>query len=161
MVEVFVGIGSNVEREKNIRGGLQALAAKFGKLSLSPVYQCQAYGFDGDDFFNLVASFTTFKEIEQISTEIKQIEFDFGRSRGEEKFSPRTLDIDLLLYGDIVDQDYDVPRQDVSGYAFVIKPMVDMVPDLTHPQTGKTMQQIWDEFNGDKLSLKQITFELA
>lgn len=159
MVEVYVGIGSNIDREKNIRGGLQALARQFGKLSLSPVYRCRAYGFHGDDFYNFCASFTTFKEIGQVLAEIKQIEYDFGRHRGEEKFSPRTLDIDLLLYGDLVNETYDIPREDVYSYAFVIKPMSDMAPTLIHPNTGQTMQAIWDEFTGDKLCISPVKFE--
>lgn len=159
MVEVYVGIGSNIDREKNIRGGLQALARQFGKLSLSPVYRCRAYGFHGDDFYNFCASFTTFKEIGQVLAEIKQIEYDFGRRRGEEKFSPRTLDIDLLLYGDLVNETYDIPREDVYSYAFVIKPMSDMAPTLIHPNTGQTMQAIWDEFTGDKLCISPVKFE--
>ena len=159
MVEVYVGIGSNVDREKNIRGGLQALARRFGKLSLSPVYQCRAYGFHGDDFYNFCASFTTFKEIEQVLAEIKQIEYNFGRRCGEEKFSPRTLDVDLLLYGDVVNETYDIPRDDVSSYAFVIKPMSDMAPNLVHPKTGQTMKTIWDEFKGDKLCISPVQFE--
>ncbi len=161
MVKVYVGIGSNIEREQNIRGGLQALAQCFGKLYLSPVYQCKSVGFDGDDFFNLVASFLTHKEIDQVAKELKQIEYDFGRKREQSRFSPRTLDIDLLLYGDTVDETYDVPREDIVKYAFVLKPMHDMEPDLVHPENGKTIAEIWQAFTESDSGLTEVQFELA
>ncbi len=161
MVKVYVGIGSNIEREQNIRGGLQALAQCFGKLYLSPVYQCKSVGFEGDDFFNLVASFVTHKEIDEVAKELKQIEYDFGRKREQSRFSPRTLDIDLLLYGDTVDENYDVPREDIVKYAFVLKPMLDMEPQLVHPGNGQTIAEIWQDFAATDAELKQVQFELT
>ncbi len=161
MVKVYVGIGSNIEREKNIRGGLNALAEKFGKLVLSPVYRCASVGFQGDDFYNMVAAFITHKEIEQVAAELKEIEFDFGRKRNETRFSSRTLDIDLLLYGDRVDSDFDIPREDIVKYAFVLKPMWDIEPQLLHPETGKTISELWQAFPSNEVDLQEVELEVA
>ncbi|MEQ8288192.1 MAG: 2-amino-4-hydroxy-6-hydroxymethyldihydropteridine diphosphokinase [Gammaproteobacteria bacterium] len=161
MVRVYVGVGSNVERENNIRGGLHALAERFGKLELSPIYQNTAVGFEGDDFYNLVAAFITHKEIDEVAAELKEIEYDFGRRRNETRFSPRTLDIDLLMYGDTVDSSHDVPREDITKYAFVLKPLFDMEPDLVHPQTGKTIAELWQEFPGEDAELQEVRLENA
>lgn len=161
MVKVYVGIGSNIDRESNIRGGLQALAERFGKLLLSPVYQCKSVGFDGDDFYNLVAIFITHKEVDEVASDLKSIEYDFGRKRNETRFSSRTLDIDLLLYGDLVDSNYDVPREDITKYAFVLKPLFDMEPELVHPQVGKTVSELWQSFPKKDSKLKQVHLENA
>ncbi len=160
MVKVFVGIGSNIDREKNIKGGLQALARHFGALIISPVYQCESFGFVGDDFLNLVASFITFKEVDEVIDEIKQIEYEFGRTRKEAKYSSRTLDIDLLLYGDMISEKYDVPRDDINKYPFVLKPLFDIAPDLVHPQTGKSISGLWQAFDMSGYTLTEIDIDL-
>lgn len=161
MVRVYVGIGSNVKREDNIRGGLHALAERFGKLVLSPIYQNTAVGFEGDDFYNLVAAFITYKDIDEVAAELKEIEYDFGRRRNETRFSPRTLDIDLLMYGDTVDSSHDVPREDIIKYAFVLKPLFDMEPGLVHPQTGKTIAEHWQAFQDEDVELQEVWLENA
>lgn len=159
MVKVYVGVGSNIDREKNIPAGLQALAQRFGKLFISPVYQCKSFGFEGDDFYNLVAAFITFKEIDDVIAEIKEIEYAFGRTRKEARYSSRTLDIDLLLYGDVVSEQYDVPRKDIQKYIFVLKPLYDLDPDLVHPLTGKTIADLWQGFDKSGYSLTEVNIE--
>ena len=160
MVKVYIGIGSNIDREKNIPAGLQVLAQRFGKLFISPVYQCKSFGFEGDDFYNLVAAFITFREIDDVIAEIKEIEYEFGRTRKEARYSSRTLDIDLLLYGDLISEQYYVPRQDIGKYAFVLKPLFDLEPDLKHPETGQTMAELWQGFDLSGQVLTEINIEI-
>ena len=160
-VRVYVGIGSNIERKKNIRGGLAALAWCYGKLTVSPVYQARAIGFEGDDFFNLVAAFDTGQAVDELETGLRRIEFEHDRHRGEDRFSARTLDIDLLLYGDLISAQYKIPRADITKYAFVIKPLFDLAPDLIHPQSGKTVTEIWQAFEFDRDDIKQIDFDVG
>ena len=155
---VYVGIGSNVEREKNIRGGLAALARYYGALTVSPVYRARAIGFEGDDFFNLVAAFDTGKTVDELESDLRRIEFEHGRRRQEDRFSARTLDIDLLLYGDLVSKQHRVPRADITKYAFVLKPLFDLAPDLIHPRTGKSVTQIWREFDFARAHIRRIAF---
>ncbi len=162
---VYVGIGSNIEQEKYIRLAAHYLQDAFGdncQLQLSPVYKTTAVGFDGDDFYNLVARFYTDKSAADVEKTLKQIEHENGRQRNQERFSARTLDIDLLLYDqDIIQTDsISVPRDEIEKYAFVLSPLADLAPDLIHPQTGKTMAEMWQAMQGeiDQQSLQRIEF---
>lgn len=146
MVKVFIGLGSNIEKEKNIKNSLLVIRENFGDVIISPLYKCKPYGFDGDDFLNLVVSFITDRKIEDLICKLKDIEYKFGRTRLESSYSPRTLDIDLLLYGDLISKKYDVPRKDIGKYAFVLKPLYDIEPDLIHPKSGKTIRNLWENF---------------
>lgn len=158
MPEVFVGIGSNVNPERYIRDGINLLRERFGWLRVSPVYQNAAVGFDGDDFFNLAAAFNSDMGFDQIHTVLEQIEFACGRLRGGPRYAPRTLDIDLLIYGDVVHETAPVlPRRDVLRYAFVLKPLTDIAPDYRHPVTGKTFAQHWAEFDTASQPLVRVT----
>ena len=125
MPRVHVGIGSNIDRENSIRGAVRELAAHYALLTLSPVYESKAHGFEGDNFYNLVAGFDTEESIEHIKETLSHIESRFGRSRRENRFSARALDLDLLLYDDIVrhDSQVNLPHPDIQRYAFVLRPL--------------------------------------
>ena len=154
LVQVYVGIGSNIDREDNVRGGLTELKSRYGDLDISPIYESKAFGFAGDDFYNLVVGFQTNFGVADIEAELRQIEYQFGRKRMETHYSSRTLDIDLLLYGDLVSDTHELPRADIIEYAFVLKPLCDLAPDLVHPVNGKTIRKLWDSFqlNGQQFS---------
>lgn len=162
---VYVGIGSNIDQEKYIRISARSLRETFGKecqLNLSPVYRTQAVGFDGDDFFNLVASFYTQLDPFTVEKKLKVIESQNGRRRGQDKFSARTLDIDLLLYDQAIIQSdgINIPRDEIEKYAFVLSPLADLAPKLVHPQTRKTISDMWAELSQvtDALALEKIDF---
>ncbi len=163
---VYVGIGSNIEQEKYIRLAVQFLEESFGEqcqLLLSPVYKTQAIGFDGDDFFNLVASFVSNLSAIEVAQKLKEIEHKNGRRRSQEKFSARTLDIDLLLYDQeiIEDNGISVPRDEIEKYAFVLSPLADLAPDLVHPKTKQTISMMWQELRkkNNAGSLEKINFQ--
>ncbi|MDH5666044.1 MAG: 2-amino-4-hydroxy-6-hydroxymethyldihydropteridine diphosphokinase [Nitrosopumilus sp.] len=158
MGKVFVSIGSNIDREKNIRAGIDALTKHFGELVLSPVYETEAIGFDGDPFYNLVAAFETELNPYQVNDALHQIEEDNGRDRSDPKFSSRTLDIDLLLYDDLIinDDKLQIPRDEIEKYAFVLKPLVDMIPDIKHPVTKTAYQSIWTSSDINKSNLMEV-----
>jgi 2-amino-4-hydroxy-6-hydroxymethyldihydropteridine diphosphokinase len=148
MPRVYVSIGSNVERERNVHGAVQALATRFGALDLSQVYETRAEGFDGDNFYNLVAGFDTDAPIEQVRSWLREIETAHGRDRNIERYGPRTLDIDVLLYGDLVrhDDGIDVPRPEILRSAFVLGPLAEIAPALCHPETGERLADAWQRF---------------
>jgi 2-amino-4-hydroxy-6-hydroxymethyldihydropteridine diphosphokinase len=149
MPAVFLGIGSNVEPEANLRLAVAELRRRFGKIRTSPVYRSAALGFEGPEFLNLVAAIETDIEPTTLHRELEDIHALAGRDRGCEKYLSRRLDIDLLLYGqECIDKPpLHVPRDDVLEYSFVLKPLVDIAPDLRHPLTGKTLLQHWEAFD--------------
>ena len=163
---IYVGIGSNIEQEKHIRLAVQSLGESFGEqchLLLSPVYKTQAIGFEGDDFFNCVASFLSHLSPVEVEQKLKEIEHKNGRRRDQEKFSARTLDIDLLLYDQeiIEDNSISVPRDEIEKYAFVLSPLADLAPDLVHPGTKQTISEMWQELRkkNNAGSLEKINFQ--
>ncbi len=161
MLRVFVGIGSNIDRETSVRAGVADLREKYGELQLSSVYESEAVGFEGDAFYNLVASFDTSDSVDQVIKSLAKIEETHGRVRGSERFSSRTLDLDLLLYGNLVasGEGYHVPRDEIPRYAFVLWPLSELEPTMKHPQTGETFLAMWDDFDKRNQTLRPIPFQ--
>lgn len=149
MTDVYLGLGSNLAPRENLRLAVRELERRFGLARLSPVYRSAAVGFDGADFFNAVAIVRTTKSAAEIVAELEEIHELAGRERGETAFMSRTLDIDLLLYGDAIIEESRVPRDDVLAFAFVLGPLADIAPDLVHPVSGKTIAAHWAEFDRD------------
>lgn len=161
MPQVFISIGSNIDRKKNIRGAVRELKAHYGALSLSPVYECKAYGFQGENFYNLVVSFETAESADQIKRLLTQIEDRFGRVREENRFSSRTLDLDLLLYGQTIRHadGINLPHPDIERYAFVLGPLADIAPNLPHPETGLRYEQMWKKLSVGKSEMWKTDFD--
>ena len=161
MPRVYVGIGSNIDRENSIRGGVRELTAHYGPLTLSPVYESKALGFEGENFFNLVAGFDSAESVERIKQVLAEIESRLGRVRGVERYSARTLDLDLLLYGDMVRHDgqVDLPHPDIRRYAFVLCPLADIAPDWRHPETGLSYARMWQQFGTGKQEIWKADFD--
>lgn len=149
MPEVFVGVGSNVDRETNVRSGLVALGHAFGELELSPVYCSEAVGFAGAAFLNLVVRFTTTLTVAELAQCLRAIETAHGRLAAMPKFSSRTLDLDILLYGDANGEidGVTLPREEVVYNAFVLRPLAELAPESRHPRLGKTFAQLWAELS--------------
>jgi 2-amino-4-hydroxy-6-hydroxymethyldihydropteridine diphosphokinase len=143
-MQCFVSVGSNVEKEKNIVAGLNSLRKTFGKLLISPIYETEAIGFAGDDFYNLVINFETALSAHEVFEILRELEFKHGRLKNSQKFSPRTLDLDLLLYGDeiIEDEILKLPRLDIEKYLFVLQPLADIAPNLVYPVLQKTYAEM-------------------
>ncbi len=160
MPRVYVGIGSNIDRENSLREGLRELAASFGALTLSTVYQTRALGFDGGDFFNLVAGFDSGLPAREIARQLREVEFRHGRDADTRGPSSRRLDLDLLLYGyQVIDSDgLRLPREDVEVYPFVLAPLAEIAPEACHPVSGRSFAELWAAFDKRGLDMKPVMF---
>ncbi len=158
MAQIYVGLGSNIEPEKNLGLAVRELRKKYGELQVSSVYQSAAVGFEGDDFLNLVAGFRSEDGPLEICQEIERLHDLVGRARGGDKWVARPLDIDLLLYDELVIEDppVRVPRSDILEYSFVLRPLAELAPGLVHPVTGKTMLTHWQEFDAKTHPLELV-----
>jgi len=160
MAQIFISIGSNINKELHIRNGVAALAPMLGNFVVSSVYESESVGFDGSNFYNLVCGGTTDLSVEQVCSALRQIEVDNGRDRSAKKFSSRTLDLDLLTYGQlIIEQPAQLPRHEIDKNAFVLWPLAQIAPDEIHPVLSTSYQQLWQRYNKDLQALWAIEFD--
>ena len=159
MSKGYISIGSNIDKDKHILAGLQALEQLFGKLTISSIYDSEPVGFTGDTFYNLVVGFNSELGVKEVAKQLRQIELDNGRTRDSQKFSARTLDLDLLLYDDLILNDgrLQIPRDEIERYAFVLEPLAEVAPTLKHPISGLSYAEIWEKFDKTNLKQKRVT----
>jgi 2-amino-4-hydroxy-6-hydroxymethyldihydropteridine diphosphokinase len=162
-VTVYVSAGSNIDPVPHLRLAIAELRRHYGALRLSPVYRTPAVGFAGDDFLNLVVAFETTEAAVEVVAELERLHGLAGRQRGPDAFAARTLDLDLLLYGDAIlpEPPVKVPRDDIRKYAFVLGPLADLAPDLVHPQTGEAIGALWAAFDRRGQPLAPVDVDLG
>ncbi|WP_339858493.1 2-amino-4-hydroxy-6-hydroxymethyldihydropteridine diphosphokinase [Pseudohongiella acticola] len=156
-----LSLGSNQQADHHIRAALDALQADYGTLQISSVFESRAVGFDGNNFLNMVVAVDTDMALATVSARIKALETEHGRVRGGPRFSPRTLDIDILTYADCVG-DYDgivLPRPEITENAFVLWPMSQLCGDLTDPHTGLSYATLWQRYDKSRQVLWPIDFD--
>lgn len=141
----YISVGSNVEPERHIRGAIEALRARYGSVLESRTYQTPAEGFAGDDFLNLVLGVDTDEPVAAVMAFLREIETAEGRVRGGPRFAARTLDLDLLTYGELVSAAPGpvLPRADILEYNFVLGPLAELAATERHPVLGATYAELW------------------
>jgi 2-amino-4-hydroxy-6-hydroxymethyldihydropteridine diphosphokinase len=146
---VYVAAGSNVAPVESLAKALEALRERFPDLVVSPAYQNAAVGFEGDDFINLAVGFSTRLPLAGLLAELHAIEALCGRGRDEPKWAKRRMDLDVLLFGDIVGEfpGAKLPRPDLVRRAFMLGPLADIAPDALHPTLGITIAELWSRFD--------------
>jgi 2-amino-4-hydroxy-6-hydroxymethyldihydropteridine diphosphokinase len=162
MARVYVGIGSNTERETRIREAVHELRKRFGEVQISPVYDSEAVGFDGSNFLNLVAGFDTSLDAETVVSAFHLIEDALGRDRSQPKFSSRPIDLDILLYDDMILEvpGIRIPRPEILESAFVLKPLQDIAGHHLHPQTGQSYSSHWQSMASTAPRLDVVVLNL-
>jgi 2-amino-4-hydroxy-6-hydroxymethyldihydropteridine diphosphokinase len=151
MARVYLSLGSNLEPKRYLNAAIDELRERFGELAVSPAYRSKSVGFDGADFINLAIGLDTDLSPEALNDWLHALEDRHGRRRDVPRFSDRTLDVDIVLYDDLVRQGeghLDIPRKELR-HAFVLKPVADIAPQLLHPVSGQTMATLWASFPED------------
>lgn len=156
--DVFLSLGSNINRAENIRRCLIALDNLFGQVISSPVYESEPVGFQGACFYNLTVRISTSLSLKKLSLELKKIEDEQGRVRGGERFSSRSLDIDILTYDRLCGkhEGIELPRPEVFYNAFVLLPMADLAGDEVEPKSNKSFADLWLEYQEDILKNQKL-----
>ena len=163
MPKVFISIGSNIDRERHVTQAICELKKKFSVLAISPVYETESEGFSGENFYNLVIAIKTELTPAQLYHELRIIEARHGRERtSENQFISRTLDLDQLLYDNLVLSDgrLNLPNADITEYAFVLKPLADIAGELKHPTLHISLARLWQNFAKKDVNLRQVSLNM-
>ena len=162
MPVAYLGLGSNLDAEQNLQLASRELRKRFSLQKISTVYRSKALGFAGADFLNMVVRIETELSPRDLCGQLELIHEVAGRRRRPDKFVSRTLDIDLLLYDQLILNEPPVrlPREDVLQYSFVLKPLAEIAPDYRHPVTGKLISDHWREFDAASHPLTAVDLSL-
>ncbi|MEZ8807989.1 2-amino-4-hydroxy-6-hydroxymethyldihydropteridine diphosphokinase [Vibrio atlanticus] len=163
MANVYVSIGSNINREHHVTESLKALNDRFAPLHISNFYDCEPVGFEGDNFLNLVVEFQCDLPVAELVKVLHQIEAENDRKRQTKAYASRTMDIDILLYGNQVGviDGVELPRGEITEYAFVLRPLVDIAAQERHPTLDISYQQLWESFDQLSQKTEPIPFQLS
>ena len=159
MARVYLSLGSNVEPQRYLRAAITELRQRFGDITVSPAYRSQAVGFDGADFVNLAVGLDADLTPTELNDWLHALEDRHGRLRDVPRFADRTLDLDIVFYGDLIIDGpghLQVPRDELR-HAFVLRPIADIAADFRHPVSGRTMVELWREFPAEREPMSIIT----
>lgn len=145
MTRVYLSLGSNIEPERHLRVAIDALHEQFGDLLVSDAYRTEAVGFEGPAFINLALGLDTDWSPQALDAWLHALEDRSGRRRDVERYSSRTLDIDIVLFGDLIVDGpghLQIPRDELK-HVFVLKPLADIAPNARNPASGQSMAELW------------------
>lgn len=158
MTRAFIAAGSNVEPERNMALASQELQRAFPGARFSPWYRNDALGFAGADFINCVAQIDTDLPVRELRARLQAIEEQCGRPRNAPRWAPRCMDLDILLYGDLICEEpqLKLPRPDLLKRAYMLGPLADLAPQTMHPTAGATIGELWSQFDRSAHPLTRI-----
>jgi 2-amino-4-hydroxy-6-hydroxymethyldihydropteridine diphosphokinase len=149
MPQVYIAAGSNIEPERHLAMAVRELEREFPGVRCSPWYRNRAVGFEGEDFINLVAGFATELELSEVLSRLHAIETLCGRPRHAPRWAPRSMDLDVLLYGDLICEEphLKLPRPDLVKRPYMLGPLAVLAPEVVHPILGETIGELWRRFD--------------
>ena len=160
--DIYAGLGSNVDAARHLSRAIQSLRHRHGRVEVSAIYRNPAVGFAGDDFLNLVVRLRFDRSAHDLERSFSTMEHAAGRRQYRIETTPRpinrTLDVDLLLFGSMVDPELGLPRSDILRYAFVLRPLAELAPELVHPLTGRTMASHWRDIAAQSPPMHRTRF---
>jgi 2-amino-4-hydroxy-6-hydroxymethyldihydropteridine diphosphokinase len=145
MTTVLLSLGSNLQPQQHLHAAVATLRGRFGDIRVSPAYRTAAVGFDGPAFLNNAVAIDTDEPLEALDQWLHAVEDAHGRDRSGPRFSDRTLDIDVVFYGDLIVEGpghLRIPRPELK-HAFVLKPLADIAPDFIDPVSGLDLATLW------------------
>jgi 2-amino-4-hydroxy-6-hydroxymethyldihydropteridine diphosphokinase len=159
-VEVYVGAGSNCDPERNLRSAVAVLKNQYGELRISSVYETPPIGCGGAHFLNFVLGFLTTQAPREVMDTLRAIEYQHGRRHDARRQSPFPLDLDILLYGDLVsyEQGMEIPCEDIDSRAFVLGPLAELIPNQRHPVSGLSYAELWQAFPHTDADMRLVAF---
>jgi len=145
-----------------MRRAARELRRRFAGIRFSPCYLNQAFGFDGPDFINAVAGFESGLEPGELIMQLEEVEALCGRQRTDPKWAPRAMDLDLLLYGDLICSSarYRVPRPDLLRRIYMLQPLAELAPELIHPESGLSIATHFAALQGSQPALIPMALDL-
>jgi 2-amino-4-hydroxy-6-hydroxymethyldihydropteridine diphosphokinase len=163
VTEAFVALGSNIDPEAHLLKAAHLLRGQFANTRFSACFRNPAFGFVGADFVNAVAGFETALSVETLIAALREIETQCGRGPADPRWGPRAIDLDLLLYGQLVDSspDYTLPRPDLSRRAYMLGPLAQLAPQLRYPPDGPSIAELWGRFPQAPAGLTRIELDLG
>ena len=149
MPQVYVAAGSNVDPVPNLTRASKELRRLFPDVRFSSWYRNRAVGFEGEDFINFVAGFSSSLAVHEVVGQLQAIETLCGRPRGAPRWAPRTMDLDVLLYDQLVCDEprLKLPRPDLLKRAYMLGPLAELAPEIVHPTAGRTIGELWQQFD--------------
>ena len=157
-----VSIGSNIgDRLENIQSSLDLIHSRIASLTgISCIYESESIGFDGDDFYNICASFFSNISPHLVMQQLLEIEKTLGRNRSDEtKYISRIIDIDILLIEDLVidSEELKVPHPEMCNRRFVMEPLIEIDPNLIHPVSKVSLKEIHEAYDqNQKIQKKDL-----
>ena len=160
MSKVYLSIGSNKgNRSALINKAIDEIEKKIGIIiSRSTIYQSKSWGFDSNDFYNLCLLIDTDIMPKSLLINLKKIEKSMGREDIDGSYSDRFIDIDILLYDNIIidSEDLKIPHPKIEIRKFVLVPMLEIADDYVHPILNKTIKELNNDCSDQDIPLKII-----